>query len=234
MLLEGKANILAVMTISHLKALVKAPRRRRPPVEMRAHVIQAARELLQAEGPQAITLKAVAVRAGVTHGNVTYHFGTVDALHSALITSVIEDITSATTAAVAHLRQGEMSTRDVVDVVFEAFDVGGAGRLAAWLAATGADDRLAPLYAIIADLVGELAKGDAGRQAGGTSAIGLMMATVVFSALGESLIGTGLEAALGLERGSARQFTADGLTKLRESRAEVMSQAGYPHRFTQL
>lgn len=193
---------------------------------MRARAIQAARALLRAEGPQAITLKAVAAEAGVTHGNVTYHFGTVAALHTALITTIIEDITSATAAAVAHLRQGEMSVRDVVDVVFDAFAVGGAGRLVAWLAATGAGHRLAPLYAILADLVGGLAEDGAGQRAGGADAIGLMMAAIVVPALGESLIGAGVEAGLGLEQGAVRQFITDGQARLRESHAPATGHAG--------
>lgn len=211
------------MTISAFASPVKAPRRRRPPAEMRAQAIQAARELLRAEGPQAITLKAVAIQAGVTHGNVTYHFGTVDALHTALIATIIDDLRIATTAAVAHLRRGEISARDVVDVVFDAFTVSGAGRLAAWLAATGAGHRLEPLYAIVADLVGELAEGDSGRRAGGADAIGLMMATIIIPALGNSLIGPDLEKSLGLERDAVRQFTADGLAELRGKRSQAAS-----------
>ncbi|MDR3538429.1 MAG: TetR/AcrR family transcriptional regulator [Acetobacteraceae bacterium] len=186
---------------------------------MRAQIILAARALLQTDGPQAITLKAVALRAGVTHGNVTYHFGTVDALHSALIATIIEDLTFATTATVGHLRKGEMSLRDVVDVVFDAFAAGGAGRLVAWLAATGAGHRLTPLYSIIAGLVGSLAEGEAGAQAGGADAIGLMMAAIVVPALGEALTGTRLETELGLDRGAVRQFIADGQVRLREERA---------------
>lgn len=208
-----------MMTISDLAPSVKAPRRRRSPAEMRAQVVRAARALLRDDGPQAITLKAVAVRAGVTHGNVTYHFGTVDALHAALIATIIEDLGVATTAAVAHLRQGEVSPRDVVDVVFDAFAVGGAGRLVAWLAATGADHRLEPLYAIAAELVGSLADSEPGRPAGGTEAIGQMMTAILVPALGGSLIGTGLERMLGLEPDALRQVTADSLARLREARA---------------
>jgi AcrR family transcriptional regulator len=203
------------MTVSHLKAFVKTPRRRQSAGETRAQVIQAAREWLRETGPQAITLKSVATRAGVTHGNVTYHFGTVDALYSALIATITEDLALATATAVAHLRQGEMGTREVVDVVFEAFKAGGAGRLVAWLAATGEAHRLAPLYDIIANLVGELSEGDAGQQDGGAGTIGLMMMTTVISALGESLIGGGLAAALGQDPKGVHQFTADGLEKLR-------------------
>jgi AcrR family transcriptional regulator len=213
------------MTISHLETGMKPPRRRRSAVEMRGQVIQAARDILAEEGPQAITLKAVALRSGVTHGNVTYHFGTVDALHTALITGIIEDLTSATAAAVADLRHGEMNARDVVDVVFDAFAIGGAGRLVVWLAATGAGHRLAPLYAMIAELVGGLAESDDGRFAGGADAIGLMIATLIMPALTDSLIGTGLTAALGLEPGAVRQFTAEGLANLRATSALAVTPA---------
>lgn len=190
---------------------------------MRALVILAARDLLQTKGPQTITLKAVAIRAGVTHGNVTYHFGTVGALHEALIAEMIEDLRSATAAAVLLLRQGEMSPRNVVDVVFDAFSAKGSGQLVAWLAATGAQCHLLPLYAVIADLVGDLAEGDLGLRAGGTDAIGLMMASIMVPALGESLIGNGLKAALGLKADALRVVAADGLDKLRQETQSPVS-----------
>jgi len=185
---------------------------------MRAEILISARLLLETLGPQAITLKAVAVQAGVTHGNVTYHFGTVEALQQALITAIIQDLTTATTQAVDHLRRGEMSPRDVVDVVFDAFATGGAGRLTAWLVATGAGHHLAPLYGIIATLVAELAVGEAGRKAGGRESIGLMMALIVVPALGDALIGQGLADSLELEADAVRQGAAAGLEHLRNKR----------------
>jgi AcrR family transcriptional regulator len=212
------AGILSVMTVADDARSVKGVRRRHPPAAMRAEVIQAARDVLRTEGPHAITLKAVAVRAGVTHGNVTYHFGTVAALHSALISAIIEDLTLATGAAVVRLRANEISPREVVDVVFDALAAGGAGRLIAWLVATGAAHRLTPFFAMMAELVGGLAEGDAGERAGGLNAIGLMIAAVVVPALGGSLIGADIEAALGLRPGSVKQGVADGMTRLRETR----------------
>lgn len=203
------------MTISIREGFVKPTRQRRAPQEMRAQAIRAARHLLRDSGPQAITLKAVALRAGVTHGNVTYHFGTVDALHMALIAAITEDLAGAAATAVAHLRRGEIGAREVVDVVFDAFAADGAGRLVAWLAATGAGHRLAPLYAAVADLVGGLAEGDAGLRAGGATAIGRMVSAVVVPALGDALIGGGLQAALGHEPNAVRQVTADALENLR-------------------
>jgi len=205
------------MIVSKPEAPTK--RRRRTMTEMRDLILQEARQLAASEGPQAVTLKAVATRSGVTHGNVTYHFGTIDALHTALITAIFDDLTAATAGAVAHLRRGEMNTRDVVDVVFDAFAVAGAGRLVVWLAATGADHRLTPFYAGIAELVGALAQSEAGRHAGGADGIGLMVATLVMSALSDSLIGADLVSALGLERDAVRQFAAEALATLRERRA---------------
>ena len=205
------------MTVSDHQELVKPPRRRLSTDEMRRLILQEARDLVIAKGPQAVTLKAVAERVGVTHGNVTHHFGTVATLHTALISAILEDLTLATAAAVAHLRQGEMDTGDVVNVVFGAFATGGAGRLVVWLAATGAGHRLAPFYAIIADLVGCLAGSEAGQRVGGSDSIGLMMAMLVTPALGDSLIGADLEKALGLQRHAVRQITAKSLTTLRSA-----------------
>jgi AcrR family transcriptional regulator len=215
LILAPNTGILSAMTISAFDPAVKAARRRRrSPAEMRAVVMRAARELLRADGPQAITLKAVALRAGVTHGNVTYHFGTVDDLHAALITGIIEDLTLATADAVSHLRRGELGPRDVVNVVFDAFAADGAGRLVAWLVATGAGHRLTPLYAIIAELIGDLAGGAAGSRAGGIPAIAIMMAGMVVPALGDALIGPGLTEALALAPDALRQAAADQLASL--------------------
>jgi hypothetical protein len=52
---------------------------------IRAQVINPARDLLQPEGPQAITPQAAARRVCVAHGNVTCHFGTLAALQTALM-----------------------------------------------------------------------------------------------------------------------------------------------------
>ena len=139
------------------------------------------------------------------------------ALHTALIATIIEDLTAATAAAVTRLRANEISPRDVVDVVFDALVAGGAGRLIAWLVATGAGHRLAPFHATIAELVGGLSAGDAGERAGGLNAVGLMVAAVVVPALGGSLIGADIEAALGLPVGSVKQVVADGMARLREA-----------------
>src|SRR3546814_17131801 len=44
---------------------------------------------------------------------------------------------------------GERNVREIVDLAFDAFDSGGAGALATWMAATGNDDALDPIIAAI-------------------------------------------------------------------------------------
>ncbi|WP_033323864.1 TetR/AcrR family transcriptional regulator [Actinomadura atramentaria] len=59
---------------------------------MRKNVLlDAAESLLSEQGTQALTLAAVADRAGVSKGGLLYHFPTKEALVQALVSRVIED-----------------------------------------------------------------------------------------------------------------------------------------------
>src|SRR5690606_22269381 len=51
-----------------------APRRRQPPLIRRAMIIDAARELIAAQGAQTTTIRDIAAAANVAVGTVTYHF----------------------------------------------------------------------------------------------------------------------------------------------------------------
>jgi AcrR family transcriptional regulator len=51
-------------------------RKRLSPDESRAAALSAAHDILLADGPQAVTLKAVAAKVGRTHANLLHHFGT--------------------------------------------------------------------------------------------------------------------------------------------------------------
>ena len=59
-------------------------RKRLTPDESRTAALDAARDILITEGPQAVTLKAVAMRVGRTHANVLHHFGSALCLQKAL------------------------------------------------------------------------------------------------------------------------------------------------------
>jgi AcrR family transcriptional regulator len=131
----------------------KPRRRRRAPDEARREAVASARALLMAGGPTAVTLKAVADEIGVTHVNLIHHFGSAAGLQTALMATMVRDLTDALAAAVTHLRSAEGAPRALVNQVFDAMDQGGAGRLAAWIALSGDPSHLEPVRAAIRDLV---------------------------------------------------------------------------------
>jgi len=90
--------------------------------------------LLLTGGPDAVTLAAVGKMVGVSHANVIHHFGSAAGLRAALMASMVRDLTLALDDAVAHVRSDEAAPRKLVDIVFDAFEKGGAGALAAWIA----------------------------------------------------------------------------------------------------
>ena len=120
-------------------------RRRLSPEESRSAAIDAARRLLLADGPQAVTLKAVAAEVGRTHANLLHHFGSAAGLQGALARSIADSVTSTIAQAVERARAGEADARDIVDGTFDVFDREGAGALAAWMILTGNRDALNPI-----------------------------------------------------------------------------------------
>ena len=128
-------------------------RRRRTPEEARSEALVAARDLLLEAGPDAVTLSAVAKRIGVTHANLIHHFGSASGLQGALMGSMVADLRAALDKAVTRLRTDKSAPLELVDAVFDAFDEGGAGRLAAWIVMTGDLSRLDPVRQAVLDLV---------------------------------------------------------------------------------
>ncbi|MBV9883465.1 MAG: TetR family transcriptional regulator, partial [Sphingomonadaceae bacterium] len=63
-------------------------RERLSPEASRAAALEAARALLIEQGPQAVTLKAVAGRMGKSHANLLHHFGSAAGLQAALVGSI--------------------------------------------------------------------------------------------------------------------------------------------------
>lgn len=93
-------------------------------------LLDAAESLLADQGAQALTLAAVADRAGCSKGGLLYHFGTKDAL----VTGMIQRLVAEFDALVA--AQGDPCyTRAYVKATFVAVQ---SGRLRRWAIATGA------------------------------------------------------------------------------------------------
>jgi AcrR family transcriptional regulator len=183
-------------------------RRRLTPEAARDAALEAARALLTDSGPQAVTLKAVAARIGRTHANLLHHFGSAEGLQHALAERMAATITGTIRDAVLRARREGQGSREVVDLVFDAFGRGGAGALASWMILSGNEDALDPILTATHDLVDELAEGgDDGRP------LREETLQLVLMALGDALLGAPMARALGLSRDKARELAVAGLVK---------------------
>ena len=180
-------------------------RKRLSPEESRSAAIGAARHLLLADGPQAVTLKAVAAKVGRTHANLLHHFGSAAGLQGELARAIAGSVTSSIAAAVERARAGEADARDIVDRTFDVFGRDGAGALAAWMILTGNHDALDPILDSLRGLVAQLSVGHEEHHVAESTL------ALVLSALGDSLLGTPIAEALGLPRDTARELSADRL-----------------------
>src|SRR5215208_4495400 len=186
-------------------------RTRLSPEQSRSAALDAARQLLLEEGPQAVTLKAVAAKVGRTHANLLHHFGSAAGLQAELARSIAERVTGSIAEAVARARSGEADAREVVDGTFDAFDREGAGALAAWMILSGNRDALNPILDSIRALVAQLRVGHEEHHVGETTL------WLVLAALGDSLLGAPIAEALSLDRDTARQLAAERLRLQLES-----------------
>jgi len=184
---------------------VSTRRKRLSPEESRAAAIEAARRLLLADGPQAVTLKAVAAEVGRTHANLLHHFGSAAGLQGELARSIADSVGATIAETVERARAGEVDAREIVDRPFDVFDREGAGALAAWMILTGNRDALNAILDSIRGLVAQLSVGhEEHRVAESTLAL-------VLSALGDSLLGGPIVEALRLPRDTARELAAERL-----------------------
>ncbi len=185
--------------------------------ESRSAALEAARELLLEEGPQAVTLKAVSGKVGRTHANLLHHFGSAAGLQAELARSIAERVTGSIAEAVARARAGEADAREVVDGTFDAFGQEGAGALAAWMILSGNRDALNPILDSIRGLVAQLRVGHEEHHVPESTL------WLVLAALGDSLLGEPITGALGLDRDAARRIATDAL------RAEIAARHPSAH-----
>jgi AcrR family transcriptional regulator len=192
-------------------------RKRLSPEESRDAAIDAARALLIEQGPQAVTLKAVAARIGRTHANLLHHFGSAADLQRALITHLADTITAQIGDAAKRARAGEADPREVVDLTFDAF-ANGAGAMASWMILSGNHDALDPVLTAIHRLVDDLAEGDAAGKAIHEETLQL-----VLMAMGDALLGRAMANALGLPPETARTIATRALIASRSGESEADS-----------
>lgn len=173
--------------------------------ESRSVALQAARRILIEQGPQAVTLKAVAARIGRTHANLLHHFGSAAGLQSELARSIADSVTGSIGEAVERARRGESDAREIVDRTFDAFGKEGAGALAAWMILSGNRDALDPILQSIRSLVDQLSVEHEDHKVPESTL------SLVLAALGDALLGEAISRALELRPETARSIAADRL-----------------------
>jgi AcrR family transcriptional regulator len=173
-------------------------RERLSPQESRAAALEAARQLLLSQGPQAVTLKAVAAEIGKTHANILHHFGSAAGLQAALAELISRRVCAGIGEAVRRARVQEADPSEIVDRTFDAFGREGGGALAAWMILSGNRDALNPILDAIHQLVDELVDGHEDRPVHETTL------WLVLGAIGDALLGEAMAEALGLPRDKAR------------------------------
>jgi len=177
------------------------PRKRLSPEASRGAALEAARDLLLEQGPQGVTLKAVAARIGRTHANLLHHFGSAAELQKALAEHMAVSICAAIARAVLAQRDGSGTAREVVDLAFDAFERQGGGQLVSWMRLIGNVDALDTIVRSIHAIVDEVH--DAGEVC-----MRHVTQTLVLLALGDSLIGASLADSLDISRSSSREMAA--------------------------
>ena len=183
------------------------PRIRRTPEEARTLALASARRLLLAEGPDAITLQAVAADLGMSHTNLIHHFGSAGGLQSELMRQMVSELTATIESAVMRLRAGKGEMKDFVEIVFGAFDQGGAARLAAWMVLSGESMHLAPIEEVVRDHIDSVERGaDANKADSIHERITSATLFVVVAALGDAIIGNQLHKMVGREREAVRRL----------------------------
>ena len=185
-----------------------ARRRRRSPDEARAEALECARRLLIEQGPDGVTLQAVAREIGVTHGNLIHHFGSAAQLQSALMGAMVRDLALAIESAVAHVRSDEGGARTLVDIVFDAFGQGGAGALAAWIALSNRYEHLEPIREAVGELVAAVDEKISTSNGEPPRHIPSALMFITLCAFGDALIGPPLRDMLGRDPESMRRLAA--------------------------
>lgn len=178
--------------------------------------MEAARGLLIENGPQSVTLKAVASRIGRTHANLLHHFGSAAGLQEALAAHLAATVCESIGEAVRATRAGIGSPREVVDLTFDAFDREGGAALVGWMLLTGNEHALDPIIEATHQLVDELHPQE--TTDGAQRPMHEETLALVLMALGDAMIGERLAASLGVRRETARE-RADAM--LTESMVQV-------------
>ena len=181
-------------------------RRKRQGEVAREEGLVAARKLLLERGPTGVTLANVGDAIGMSHANVLYHFGSAADLQSALMGSMIRDLTDALDGAVERIKTDGAAPRVIVDQVFDAFGEGGAGQLAAWIALSRDFSHLEPVREAVNSLV--VAFRDKFLDEDADPRVRSAVLMIAVCAFGDAVIGPQLRDMLGQDDDAMRSLAA--------------------------
>ena len=173
---------------------------------MRREALAAARELLLANGPSAVTLMAVAERVQRTHSTILHHFGSAEELHAALMSSMVEDLSRSLGEALSTPGPTEARARLLVDTVFDAFDDGGAGILAAWIMLTNKERFLEPVRSAVELLAHDVDAHIVRNARVSPRQVPNALLFLALCALADSLIGRGMRGMMQMDDEAMRQL----------------------------
>jgi len=189
-------------------SIERVRRRRRTPDEARQEALVCARARLLAGGPDSVTLKAVADDLGMTHANLIHHFGSAEGLQSALMGSMVADLSNALDTAIARLRTDDGAPLELVNAVFDAFAEGGAGKLAAWIVLKGDLSHLEPVRNAVNGLVHAIQEKLGDPSEASQARLSSAVLFIALSAFGEALIGNPLRDMLDQDEDASRRVVA--------------------------
>jgi AcrR family transcriptional regulator len=189
-------------------SIERVRRRRRTPDEARQEALVCARARLLAGGPDSVTLKAVADDLGMTHANLIHHFGSAEGLQSALMGSMVADLSNALDTAIARLRTDDGAPLELVNAVFDAFAEGGAGKLAAWIVLKGDLSHLEPVRDAVNGLVHAIQEKLGDPSQASQTRLSSAVLFIALSAFGEALIGSPLKDMLNQDEDASRRVVA--------------------------
>jgi len=179
------------------------PRIRRSKDESRQLILEAAETLLRQNGPDAVNVRAVAARVGLTDAAVNHHFGTRQDLLEALLRHGGRRLKAELNAALVQWRKTDQSVERLVEVIADLYSDGGYAELALRLHLSGWRDRGAGLLSPVVDALQEMrqtAFAAAGRHRPSVFEtrfiVGLMHQTLAL----DPLFGSAFRRSAGMER----------------------------------
>jgi AcrR family transcriptional regulator len=192
---------------------LKCRRVRRTPEAARDAILASAHRLLIEQGPQGVTLKAIAEAIGMTHGNIGHHFGSSSLLQEALIGYAAVNLSMRLRDSTTRFQAGYLTQQDLVTAIFDAIRESGCGRLVAWCSASGEGALLTPLLAALEEHLGQLRAMKPPALLAKSNEVGLMALSIVSFALTASLLDNHLEKALHMPEGCLQALAVDALSR---------------------